>query len=145
MIWGYHYFRKHPYIKFAVCKLSVAFQIPSQKVFWMAQTAFWWGFPTNHDFHKITQRPHSLQIVGLHGTGLGLCQGTFRDGCSSTSLFSKVVVGGGCLFTWKGELPGFHQGPLSHRIHGTGIITHLHEWLIFMVTVGKYTIRSLWV
>ena len=26
----------------------------------------------------------------------------------------------------------------SHTIHGTGIL-YLHEWLIFMVNVGKYT------
>ena len=32
----------------------------------------------------------------------------------------------------------------THRIHGTGIFTYmiLHEWLIFMVNVGKYTIHG---
>ena len=48
------------------------------------------------------------------------------------------------------EAMGFWKGngskPLgmtfhSHRIHGNDIFTiiYLHEWLIFMVTVGKYT------
>ena len=33
------------------------------------------------------------------------------------------------------------QGGRSHSIHGTGII-YLHEWLIFMVNVVKYTIHG---
>ena len=46
----------------------------------------------------------------------------------------EKLVGGCATCIWKNE---WCRGLDPHRIHG--IFIYIHEWLIFMVNVGKYT------
>ena len=92
--------------------------------FWGVHVSFW-GVknPFNIPFFRVRKTPKPPHLTA--------------DTLPSSRLEKKRDNGDDADFNFN-HWTNTWRNPFPLRIHGTGIF-YLHEWLIFMVNVGKYT------